>query len=319
MMLSMFSTVLQPCITDSCCRIDSQFCDGNVDAPKPNKYMDGIGWCLKDSSKGDQNCLLVSDWIASIQSGPSPDKLTTLDKLIDGQIGDLGTRLENVVGTTRGVPIFEFRDLDGVIASKFQTITSNVESELQKLHQKYQSPPSKRRKVRRMMRNGKRQSPSPCPTITPGPAMPTCSLRNEDPDQGINAQGCICGSTTLPLLTVPSATHQDQSCSYTAFPTSSVPDPISIMSTTYTSNCQACTKTGGIADSPTCTTLTGCTPTSATPPVTATTTLAPPPVCKAGFYGTDQNCGGVCNGPKSNCQCIEAGFLVLNNACTCTC
>lgn len=326
MMLSTLAVILQPCITDPDCRIDSQFCDGTVQAPKPNKYMDGIGWCLKDSIKNNQDCLLVSDWIASIQSGPSPDKLTTLDKLIDSSIGGLGTGVENVVGTTRGVPIFEFRNLNGVAASKFESTTTNVESELQKYHKKYQSPPTKRRKARRSMRNGKRQAPSSCPTITSASSMPTCSLQEEDPDQGINTQGCICGSSTLPLLTVASATNQDQSCSYTAFPTSSVTNPISIMSTTYTSNCQACTQTGGIADSPTCTTVSGCTPTTAILPVTSTAappppspSPPPPPVCKAGFYGTDTSCGGTCNGPTSNCQCIEAGYEAPNNSCTCKC
>lgn len=157
--------------------------------------MDSIGWCLKDSSNGDQDCLLVSDWIASIQSGPVPDKLTTLDKLIDGQIGGLGNALENIVGTTRGVPIFEFRDLNGVTASKFQTITTNVESELQKLHQKYQSPPSKRRKARRMMKNGKRQAPSPC-----SPSAPNESLICQD------------GQIEFPLTGA--ADHFDEYCSH---------------------------------------------------------------------------------------------------------
>ena len=106
--------------------------------------MDGIGWCLKDSSDGKQDCLLVSDWIASIQNGPSPDKLTTLDELIDGQIGGLGKSLETVIGTTRGVPIFEYRDLDGVKASKFETTTTSIETELKNFHQKYQSAPGKR-------------------------------------------------------------------------------------------------------------------------------------------------------------------------------
>ena len=282
--------------------------------------MDGIGWCLQDSITKDKRCLSVSDWIASIKSGPSPDELTRLDKLIDGQIGGLGTALENVVGTTRGVPLFEFRDLDGVTASKFQSSTTDVEKAIQDFHKKYQSPPSKRRKARREMKNGKRQDSSACPAISSAPAMPTCVLQNEDPDQGINARGCVCGSTTLPLLTITSATNQDQSCSYTAIPTTSVSNPISVMSSTYTSNCQACTLVGGIADTPTCTSVAGCTPSSTVPPVAATTTPAPPPpVCSPGFYGTDSSCEGKCNGSSAKCDCTEAGYLVVNLACTCTC
>ena len=73
--------------------------------------------------------------------------------------------------------------------------------------------------------------------------------------------GCICGSSTLPLLTVPSATDMAQSCSYTAIP-SNATNPITIQTESWTSNCQACTLVGGIADVPTCTAVSGCTPTA---------------------------------------------------------
>lgn len=298
-----------------------------MNAPKPNSYMDGIGWCLKDSSSGKQDCLLVSDWIASIQNGDpkgtAPDKLTTLDELIDGQIGGLGMAKEYVVGTGRAVPIFEFRNLDGVAAPKFQSSTINIESELQQLHQKYQTPPSKRRKTRR----GRFiQARSPCLTNSTAPPMPTCSMQNEDPDQGINTQGCICGSTTLPLITVANATDPGQSCSYTALPTTNITNPITITTAAYTTNCMACTVIGGIADAPSCTTMAGCTPTSAAPLTTASpvqTTASPLPlVCKAGWYGTDQTCGGVCNGAtpgSSGCTCTQAGHEGYLTSCRCIC
>lgn len=108
----------------------------------------------------------------------------------------------------------------------------------------------------------KRQACSQIST-TSAPAMPSCILQNEDPDQGIDTQGCICGSTTLPLLTVAAATNEDQSCAYTAMPTSGGPNPITIETQTYTSNCQACTLVGGFADTPTCTSMKGCVVTSA--------------------------------------------------------
>lgn len=107
------------------------------------------------------------------------------------------------------------------------------------------------------------------PTITTAPPMPSCSLQNEDPDQGINTQGCICGSTTLPLLTVASPTDDAQSCAYTALPSSSVPNPIAVESQAWTSNCQACTLVGGIADAPSCTSVAGCQPTAAPTPTLA--------------------------------------------------
>jgi len=113
-------------------------------------------------------------------------------------------------------------------------------------------------------------SSSPTTTTTPpttaAPSMPSCYLQNTDPDAGINEVGCICGSTTLPLLTVTSATDSSQSCSYTALPSSSVSNPISIETQYWTINCQACTLVGGFADTPTCTSVAGCTPTAATTP-----------------------------------------------------
>ena len=109
------------------------------------------------------------------------------------------------------------------------------------------------------------------PPTTAAPSMPSCSLQEEDPGQGINGRGCVCGSITLPLLTVTSANDESQSCSYTAMPPSSVSNPISIETQSWTSNCQACTLIGGIADNPTCTSVAGCTPTVA---VTPTPTFA---------------------------------------------
>ena len=253
--------------------------------------------------------------MTSITDGPSPDKLTTLDKLIDGQIGGLNTALENVPDTTRAVPLFEFRNLAGINAGAMESTVDKAEQEIIKYLSKYETPPG-----RRMARKRDDNDQYGCPT-TAAPAMPSCTLQKDDPDQGINNPGCICGSTTLPLLTVASATDMDQSCSYTAMPTTTGANPITIPTQTYTSNGQACTIVGGIADAPTCTSVNGCTP---TPTATATPTSTPPPpppppVCEAGFYGTDTSCGGKCNGEKANCQCIEAGYLAFNNACTCTC
>ena len=107
-------------------------------------------------------------------------------------------------------------------------------------------------------------------TITTPPALPallvrddtatlSCSLQNEDPDQGINARGCVCGSTTLPLLTITSSVTNDaESCSYTALPTSSVDNPITVSTTTYTSRCHLCTLVAGIANEPDCTSIPKC-------------------------------------------------------------
>ncbi|KAL8792541.1 MAG: hypothetical protein Q9195_004840 [Heterodermia aff. obscurata] len=50
-----------------------------------------------------------------------------------------------------------------------------------------------------------------------------------------------------------------------------------------------------------------------------TPTPEPTPVCEPGFYGTDTSCGGKCNGENASCACIEAGYEVFSNACTCQC
>lgn len=102
--------------------------------------MDNLGWCLQNES-GERGCLLVKDWIASIEGGQSPDKLTTLDQIIDGQIGGLGTVLENVVGTTRGVPLFEFRDLNGIQAPRMERFVSDAEKAVLSFHDQYKAPP----------------------------------------------------------------------------------------------------------------------------------------------------------------------------------
>ena len=70
------------------------------------------------------------------------------------------------------------------------------------------------------------------------PPMPKCML------------GCICGSTTLPLLTITPAVEETLSCAYIAMPSAKKPNPISIETQTYTRNCQACTLVGGITDNP---------------------------------------------------------------------
>ena len=301
---------------------DSNFCDGTAADPKPNSNLDNFGWCLQNTDTNEKDCLKVQDWIESISSGPSPDKLTTLDKLIDGQIGGLGTALENVVGTTRAVPLFEFRNLNGINATRMQSTVQAVEQALIDYHNKYKSAPQSKKNKRNP--HGKRQDAADCPITSAPTATPTpqCTLQNEDPDQGINSRGCICGSATLPLLTVTSATDEAQSCAYTTIPLSGVSNPITIQSVTFTSACKACTLVGGMADTPTCTPIDGCTPTSTVQPASPTSTIqpaSPTPVCSPGFYGADTSCDGKCNGSGAKCDCIPAGYEVFTNACTCTC
>ena len=103
--------------------------------------------------------------------------------------------------------------------------------------------------------------------ITPAPTI-SCSLQNEDPDQGINTDYCICSGSTFPVLSVgATATGPDASCAYTSLPSAIHPTanlPV------ITSNCQVCSVG---YDSEQCTPLPNCTPTS----VPASTTSTPPP------------------------------------------
>ena len=147
-------------MTDKNCRLDSQFCGGTVAAPKPNSYMDGIGWCLKNTDTNKQDCLTVEDWMTSVASGSSPDKLTTLDGLIDGQVGGLGTALENIIDSTRAVPLFEFRNLAGVTAGQMQNTVSKAEQAVITYFNKYKTSPQPKMVKRQNDVYG-------CPTTTP--------------------------------------------------------------------------------------------------------------------------------------------------------
>ena len=217
-----------------------------------------VSWTLADRESTASQSLTVQEWIESIQAGTTPDALTTLDVNIDGQIGGLGTALENVLNSSplRAVPLFEFRRLPGVMSGGMAAMVNAAEQAIITYHQTYSVAPARKARRRRDVWNPpmKRQddgtacpaesSPmsftpgtpssstlitssiptstqsSASPVITSAPAL--CTLQEEDPDQGIDARGCVCGTLTLPLLTVPAATDQSQSCSYTVLPTTTV-------------------------------------------------------------------------------------------------
>ena len=105
--------------------------------------------------------------------------------------------------------------------------------------------------------------------ITPAPTI-SCSLQNEDPDQGIDTNYCVCSGSTFPVLSVDAttATGPDASCAYTSLPSASAIHPTANLPV-ITSNCQICSVA---FDWEQCTPLPNCTPTSAP----ASTTSAPP-------------------------------------------
>ena len=113
------------------------------------------------------------------------------------------------------------------------------------------------------------------PAFTPSPASPsstsaskppapsvTCNQQNEDPDQGIEQQGCICtsGSVTKTLPLLATGVDYDSSCAYTNLATST----IAITQdwgppTTNTMICQACTPTTDFGAGK-CTSIPNCLP-----------------------------------------------------------
>ncbi|KAJ8123626.1 hypothetical protein ONZ43_g473 [Nemania bipapillata] len=103
--------------------------------------------------------------------------------------------------------------------------------------------------------------------ITPAPSL-SCELHNEDPDQGINQAFCLCNDS-ITLSPLPATAAQSESCAYTTIPVTTAFETVTRATMTWTSNCSACTLVGGIADSATCTRVSGCTPTAAPTPTIA--------------------------------------------------
>ncbi|KAF2650990.1 hypothetical protein K491DRAFT_730354 [Lophiostoma macrostomum CBS 122681] len=258
---------------------------GTLADPKTNDFLDTITFKAFDRTNPQIiNKLTVKDWIASIEAGTSPDELTKLDLNIDGSIGALRDRTESVLGTQRQVPLFEFRKLENAATSEFADRADAYEQEVVRLHNAHANAARfiKQREVPRFSHIKRQGLNASCPTATisgtstetappttSAPPMPSCSYLYAAPDNGIEMNACVCGSVTLPPLTLTNAPNQEASCSYTAMPSSSVANPITIPTQYWTNNCQACTLIGGIADAATCTSVGGCTPTSAPKPVLA--------------------------------------------------
>jgi hypothetical protein len=97
-------------------------------------------------SKPDQphgTTLFIKDWIESIGK-QVPDELSQVDKdWADGSIGGRRDLTEYVLGTTRRVPLFEFRNLPFVVVSQWSNFAASAESAVISYHTKYQSRPSK--------------------------------------------------------------------------------------------------------------------------------------------------------------------------------
>ncbi|KAI1089761.1 hypothetical protein F5B19DRAFT_495043 [Rostrohypoxylon terebratum] len=67
--------------------------------------------------------------------------------------------------------------------------------------------------------NQKRDTSCAKPTQKPTQKPPSCTMQNEDPDQGILTEYCVCDhSRTLPFLTISPTVVRSKSCDYTTLP-----------------------------------------------------------------------------------------------------
>lgn len=223
------------------------------------------------------------------------DLLSQFDQNFDGSIGGLGTAQERMFQSSRDVPLFEIRGIDGRTASGFEKFMKDVDSAVQALHKQFAKPPT--RKVRRQGGASSCILPSSTSTgywnTTSGVAGPTgtssraptsmitspprleCSVVQPSPETGVDDGYCDCvlGSNSMTLSIISGAMAYSESCAYTSVPSATA--TISTDTSTWTSNCQACTMVGGDGGSKeTCTSVSACTPTTST-------TAAPSPTIKA--------------------------------------
>ncbi|KAL9033432.1 MAG: hypothetical protein Q9180_005946 [Flavoplaca navasiana] len=120
-------------------KLDEKYCEGTVEAPKPNGQMDKEVFSLK--SDGESKDCSVQEWIQSIQDNNSPDSLSKADEVIDGSVGGLGQALENVLGTNRAVPLFEIRKLAGVRVANMEDKVTQAEQAIISYHHEYVNLP----------------------------------------------------------------------------------------------------------------------------------------------------------------------------------
>ncbi|PLB46617.1 hypothetical protein P170DRAFT_427923 [Aspergillus steynii IBT 23096] len=106
-------------VDDDIVEIDFRWSDGDLDHPLPNKRFDELEFTF------ERHKLNVKEWIEAIQG--RQDLLKGFDGKGDGQIGGLGDRTEWILGTTRPVPIFEFRDLGSCTRLEWGTTVDAAE------------------------------------------------------------------------------------------------------------------------------------------------------------------------------------------------
>ena len=111
--------------------------------PKKRNNIDKKWKGMEDDLK--QGTLEVEKFLNYVQgyNKKTKEKLDQMDliKLMDrslryGQIGGLNDRMENVLGTDQPAPIFEFRDLEPVLANKLGDTMASYEEKVMAYHKK---------------------------------------------------------------------------------------------------------------------------------------------------------------------------------------
>ncbi|KAF2674250.1 hypothetical protein BT63DRAFT_449243 [Microthyrium microscopicum] len=126
--------------------IDAAYCSGDLSSPQSNQQFDKIIFYSSEPPNPNRNTLefTIKDWLDSIvDDAVATDLLTTFDATYyDNSIGFLANAIENVIGTARAVPLFEFRYLPGIKTTEFSTTVDEVEKELVGYHTAFQKSPS---------------------------------------------------------------------------------------------------------------------------------------------------------------------------------
>jgi hypothetical protein len=139
----------------------------------------------------------IQQWIQDIGLGnPSPDQLSAFDKNYDSSIGGLNTATEKMYNSQRAVPLFEFRDLDPLKTTDFESFMGTVDSSIQALHQQFITQPARKIRLRRQSDNG-----SCILSNTYSGSSTTPTMAAGDPDCGPNLGQAPCPTSTMPSTT----------------------------------------------------------------------------------------------------------------------
>ena len=124
------------------CRVDTEYCSGTQLAPSPNNKFAALSYSNRATSPPAS--VNIKAWIQGIRgdsASDSKDLLSAFDESIDASIGGLKGQTEKMYNSQRSVPLFEFRDLEYIDTTKFETFMDSVDSSIQDLHKDFANSP----------------------------------------------------------------------------------------------------------------------------------------------------------------------------------